>query len=421
MRFIQLPSVLLRGAVAAGIAMLTATALAAGPRVYVGNFKDNTVSVVDIDAAKVVATVPVAAGPDGIVVSADGKSVFVSGSGASSLSVIDAGKDSVGKTIEVGSGPQGLALGPDGKQVLVAVNGADRVAFVDVASGAVADTVPVPKPHTIAIKPDGSQAYVSSQQPGSFAVAIVDMATHKVSGAIALDKPPRDLEFSPDGKLLYLTLAGAPAVQVVDAVANKIVAQIATGVSPHIAQHFASLAQGVVVVQGPGELQFFDPATNAVARSIAVGKQPHWVDITPDGKRLVVSNEGGNSISIVDPASGQSQTVDVGNAPRKVAMQHASAAGHADMGGGAKVSIANFAFVPGPTTITAGQSVTWRNDDGAPHGVAFQDKAPGAPLLLPGEQFSRRFDKPGSYEYVCSVHAYMTGVVVVKPEPARQL
>ncbi|MEJ8856237.1 plastocyanin/azurin family copper-binding protein [Variovorax robiniae] len=416
MRFISHPSVLLRGAVAASLAALAATALAAGPKVYVGNFKDNTVSVVDIDTAKVVATVPVAAGPDGIVVSADGKSVFVSGSSASSLSVIDAVKDSVSKTIEVGNGPQGLALGPGGKQVLVAVNGADRVAFIETASGAITDTVPVPKPHTIAIKPDGSQAYVSSQQPGSFAVAIVDMTTHKVSGSIALDKPPRDLEFAPDGKRVYLTLAGTPAVQVVDAVANKIVAQIPTGVSPHIAQHFASLAQGVVVVQGPGELQFFDPATNAVARSIAVGKQPHWVDISPDGKRLVVSNEGGNSIHIVDPASGQSQTVDVGNAPRKVAMQHAPTAAQTV---GAKVSIANFAFVPGPTTITAGQSVTWRNDDGAPHGVAFKDNAPGAPLLLPGEQFSRRFDKPGSYEYVCSVHAYMTGVVVVKPE--RQL
>jgi len=417
MRF-QLPSLLLRGAVIAGIAGIAALAVAAsaaGPRVYVGNFKDNTVSVVDVDEGKVVATVPVAAGPDGIVVSADGKSVFVSGSSASSVSVIDAARDSVSKTIEVGMGPQGLALGPGGKQVLVAVNGADRVAFVDAASGAIADTAAVPKPHTIAVKPDGSQAYVSSQQPGNFAVAIVDMATHKVTGTIALDKAPRDLEFGPGGKLLYLTLAGAPAVQVVDAVANKIVAQIPTGVSPHIAQHFGGMSQGVVVVQGPGELQFFDPATNAVARSITVGKQPHWVDITPDGKRLVVSNEGGNTIDIVDPASGKTQTVDVGNAPRKVAMQHVSSvAGNS----GTKVSIANFAFVPGPTTITAGQSVNWRNDDGAPHGLAFKDNAPGAPLLLPGEQFTRRFDKPGSYEYVCSVHAYMTGVVVVKPGQA---
>ena len=34
-------------------------ALAGGPKAYVGNFKDNTVSVIDIDAGAVVATLPV--------------------------------------------------------------------------------------------------------------------------------------------------------------------------------------------------------------------------------------------------------------------------------------------------------------------------------------------------------------------------
>ena len=35
-------------------------------KAYVSNFKDNTVSVVDTDAGKVVATVPVSAGPHGM-------------------------------------------------------------------------------------------------------------------------------------------------------------------------------------------------------------------------------------------------------------------------------------------------------------------------------------------------------------------
>ena len=36
-------------------------AAAVGPKAYVGNFKDNTVSVIDTATAKVIATVPVAA------------------------------------------------------------------------------------------------------------------------------------------------------------------------------------------------------------------------------------------------------------------------------------------------------------------------------------------------------------------------
>jgi plastocyanin len=83
---------------------------------------------------------------------------------------------------------------------------------------------------------------------------------------------------------------------------------------------------------------------------------------------------------------------------------------------GAKVSIANFAFTPEQITIAPGESVTWTNDDGAPHGLEFHDGAPGTDLLLPGASFSRRFDRPGTYDYNCSVHPYMTGRVVVRAQ-----
>ena len=83
---------------------------------------------------------------------------------------------------------------------------------------------------------------------------------------------------------------------------------------------------------------------------------------------------------------------------------------------GAKVSIANFAFAPAEITIAPGESVTWTNDDGAPHGLEYRDGAKGTDLLLPGASFSRRFDRPGTYEYNCSIHPYMTGRVVVRAQ-----
>lgn len=390
---------------------LATSALAAGPKAYVGNFKDNTVSVIDTAAQRVVATVPVAAGPDGIVVARNDAQVFVSGSGASSLSVIDAAGDKVSRTIEVGKGPQGLAITPDGRWLLVAVNGEDRVAIVDTASLAVAATVPVPKPHTIAILPNGKQAYVSSQEPGHFGLTVIDLATRAVTANIALEKTPRDLEFGPDGKALYFTLAGVSAVQELDPAMNKIVGQIPTGNSPHIAHHFPGTAAGVVVVQGPGELMLFDPATRAPIRSIAVGKQPHWVDVLPGGRKAMVSNEGSNDVSVVDLAdpAGQTATIAVGNAPRKVAVQHGATAG-------AKVSIKDFAFEPAQITVAVGEAVRWSNDDGAPHGIAFKDGAPGMPLMLPGQGFSRSFAKAGVYDYVCAVHPYMTARVTVRAQ-----
>jgi YVTN family beta-propeller protein len=402
--------------VLAALAASAGPALAAGPKAYVGNFKDSTVSVIDTASERVVATLPVAAGPDGIVIAPDGRSVFVSGSSASAVSEIDTAGDRVTRGIEVGKGPQGLAMTADGKWLLVAVNGDDRVAFVDTSAHGVSATVPVPKPHTIAIRPDGRQAYVASQEPGHFALVVIDMATRAVVTQIPLDKPPRDLEFDPDGKALYLTLAGVPAVQVLDAATNQWGAPIPTGVSPHIAQHFAGMASGVVVVQGPGEVMLFDPAARTSVRSIGVGKQPHWLDLSADGKKLWVSNEGSNDVSVVDLGGGAMHTVPVGNAPRKVAVQRVAASGAEHAGGSSHVTIRNFAFEPAQITVKAGQRVSWQNDDGAPHGLVFKDGGAGIDLLLPGKSFARTFDKPGTYDYVCSVHSYMTArVTVISP------
>ncbi len=96
--------------------------------------------------------------------------------------------------------------------------------------------------------------------------------------------------------------------------------------------------------------------------------------------------------------------------------QPAFAAPAAAVEGGAKVSIVNFAFTPAEITIVAGESVTWTNNDGAPHGLEYHDGAKGTDLLLPGASFSRRFDRPGTYDYNCAVHPYMTARVVVRAQ-----
>ncbi len=308
------------------LATLTATsAFAAGPKAYVGNFKDNTVSVIDTEAGAVVATIPVVAGPHGMAVSPDGRNIYVSGDLASTVSVIDTASDRVTQTIEVGKAPHGVAMKADGKLLLVAVYGDDRVAFVDTSTRAVIGTVMVAKPHNIAIAPDDKVAYIGSQEPGHFALVVVDLVTRAVVRSVRLDKAPRGLEFGNDGKALHYTLAGVNAIQVLDSASDKVVAEIPTGASPHMAGYYRGATVGVSVIQGPGELLLFNPATNAAVRSVAVGKQPHWVATAGDGKKAYVTNEGSNDITVVDLASGQTKTIAVGNAPRKVVVQGGTA------------------------------------------------------------------------------------------------
>jgi YVTN family beta-propeller protein len=284
--------------------LVASSALAAGPKAYVGNFKDNTVSVIDTGAGAVVATVPVAAGPHGMAITQDGRTVYVSGDGSSSLDVIDTATDKVVKTINVGKAPNGVALTPDNRLLLVTVFGENRVAFIDTST-----------------QTDGKLAYVTVQEPGHFGLALVDVAKRSIVRTLPLEKTPRDGEFGYDGKMFYFTQAGVSAVQVLDPASDKIVGEVPTGVSPHFVSYPRGSAFGMVVVQGPGELLLFDPATNKPARSVAVGKQPHWATTSSDGKTTYVTNEGSNDMTIVDLTSGQTKSIAVGNAPRKVVVQ----------------------------------------------------------------------------------------------------
>lgn len=402
-----------------GLAIFVATLLStadamAGQKAYIGNFADGTVSAVDTETGKVVATIPVAAGPHGMAIALDGRTVYVSGDGSSSVSVIDTASDSVTKTIEVGRTPNGVTLTPDGKQLLVTVYGDNKIVFVDTATQAISGEAMVAKPHTVSLAPGGKLAYVTSQEPGKFALAVLDLGSRTVTKTIPLERTPRDGEFG-DGKMFYFTQAGVAAVQVLDPAADKVVGEIPTGMSPH--SIYVAGGTGYIVVQGPGELTLFDPQTNKVTRSIAVGKQPHWAAVSDDGKTAFVTNEGSNDLTMINLADGKTTTVAVGKAPRKVVVQSAGAKrAELGTGGAGKVSIANFAFAPAAITIKRGTTVSWSNDDGSPHAVAFKDGSAGAKNLLPKDSFSSTFDLAGNFDYFCAFHPYMTAKVVVTAE-----
>jgi plastocyanin len=80
------------------------------------------------------------------------------------------------------------------------------------------------------------------------------------------------------------------------------------------------------------------------------------------------------------------------------------------------VTIDNFSFGPQTLTVAPGTTVTWINHDDEPHTVvnAGNPRAFKSAALDTDDKFTFTFDKPGTYEYFCSIHPHMTGTVVVK-------
>jgi plastocyanin len=87
------------------------------------------------------------------------------------------------------------------------------------------------------------------------------------------------------------------------------------------------------------------------------------------------------------------------------------------LSGEAPVRIVNFEFKPKTVTVKPGTKVTWTNEDTNIHDV--KDTSPLAtPVsqeLSKGDTFSITYAQPGSYNYVCGIHPYMTGIVEVVP------
>jgi plastocyanin len=92
----------------------------------------------------------------------------------------------------------------------------------------------------------------------------------------------------------------------------------------------------------------------------------------------------------------------------------AAATAPAGANGPAEVKIDNFSFMPGDITVAAGTTVTWVNHDDVPHTVRSMDGTIKSKALDTDDKFSMTFDKPGTYEYFCSIHPKMTAKVVVK-------
>jgi len=80
------------------------------------------------------------------------------------------------------------------------------------------------------------------------------------------------------------------------------------------------------------------------------------------------------------------------------------------------VAIQNFAFAPGTVTVKAGTTVTWTNQDQEPHTVtSVSGDELKSPALNAGETFKHTFATPGHFDYLCTIHPFMTATVVVTP------
>jgi len=76
------------------------------------------------------------------------------------------------------------------------------------------------------------------------------------------------------------------------------------------------------------------------------------------------------------------------------------------------VTISDFKFTPQSVTVPVGTRVTWTNDGPSTHTATGSGVFDSGPLAR-GQSFSFTFSSPGAFNYMCTIHPFMTGVINV--------
>ena len=79
----------------------------------------------------------------------------------------------------------------------------------------------------------------------------------------------------------------------------------------------------------------------------------------------------------------------------------------------ARIEVRDFTFSPVTVAVQADSSVTWTNLDPEPHTIASEDGVFRSSAIDTNESFTFRFERPGTYRYLCTIHPRMRGTVLV--------
>ena len=181
--------------------------------------------------------------------------------------------------------PAAIAVvgGAGAEKLLVADNLSDDVLLLDAASGAIekrfdlseSDAVPGTYPVALAVSQDGERAFVALWNASE--VVELDLARGVLGRKLALLKPsnpvapgthPCALEFSPDGRTLYVALANRDAIAAVN------------------------MGGGQFSVKG-----YFD---TRLPHQSYFGAEPVALAVNGDGSRLYVANAASDAVAVID-------------------------------------------------------------------------------------------------------------------------
>lgn len=299
-----------------------------GRRIYITNAWSDTVSVIDARALKVVQTLPTGLEPTGVVADRGGRTLYVANRLSSDISVIDLPSSHEIKRLLAGRGASYLALSPDGKFIyathIYPNPGAFRsqpnseITVIDTVRQIVVERKPlhnVAGVFHIAISADGRLGVAAQLRPKNL-IPLAHVEHGWVFGdSLALFGPDvgESIQIPIDELDRYFALPWGVAIA-----PDKSKIFLTTAGSESVTVIDVARLLNTVRTRRQDFVNDLSASAEYVLTRIPVGHNPRGVLLSPDGKRLYVANRLDDNIAVIDTAHHRvTSTIDLGG-PKNV-------------------------------------------------------------------------------------------------------
>ena len=182
---------------------------------------------------KLAKTIKLGKTPSHVAFTADSKIAFITLQDSNELAAIDLDTQTVIWKMPTGKLPAGIWMTPGDQYALVGITGQDYVQVIDWKTRKEVKRILTGKgAHNFRPLGDKKHVFVTNRIASS--ISLIDMQTlEKVGDITGLPAGPDDMEITPDGKTLWVTLRFSKKVGVIDIPSMKLVSVIPVGKSPH--------------------------------------------------------------------------------------------------------------------------------------------------------------------------------------------
>jgi YVTN family beta-propeller protein len=283
-------------------------------RVYVSNRASDNVSVVDINSYDVLSEIAVGDEPHEMAITPDGRMLYVANAGTYDVSVVDLQKEKEIKRLAASRGPWGTVISEDGRYVYVSNNlprygefrttSKSEVTVIDTRSSTIKlrhTLVDANLVQGIAVAPNDDFVVTTLIHTKNLIPMTRNMQGWIITNGIGIIWPdgtsdqllldqlhdffadPTDVEFSREGKYLFVSGGGVQEIAVIDVSAMKTVLN---GFSKEDRKNVLPNHLGT--------------STEYIIKRIKVGQSPRGMVVSADNKYLYVADGLDDAISVID-------------------------------------------------------------------------------------------------------------------------